>query len=183
MQQQKEPSERIAAIWSELDQSAQALERAKADHQRAFVKYEAAREKFRLVRQLAVPMMTGLDWAMWQQGHPGVKYAAIDLAAAILEVLRLQAYAASNTVVYKPDNLPKPPEYNPWLGLENITLQLEEGGFDFRTTAPLREVNAALLNMEGRDKHPTKPGEYAIANARLILDFVKGVAERGINQV
>lgn len=159
--------QRIQAILGELNRAAMDYIYAKASYETTRVTFEAAREKFAGVKRLASEMLTSMDWYMWRQEHPNAMYAAMPIGEAILEVLDNHTYAVA--FAYAEGGADK---FRPFMSMEKIVEALESGGFEFRSTSPLREVNAALINLAGVTK--TSSG-YQRDDAEETLKFAQGL--------
>jgi hypothetical protein len=160
--------ERLQAIRDELEGAAGDYIAAKKLFARAQVQFEAAREKFAGVRQLASDMMTAWDWHTWRDEHPGVRYGCMPLGEAIAGLLRDYAYdQAERHVAGEAD------EFRPYMALSQIAEELEAGGYDFKTTAPMREVNAALIRLSEAVRSSSWASRYAHKDAPEILEETK----------
>jgi hypothetical protein len=160
--------ERLQAIREELERAAGDYIAAKKLFARAQVEFEAAREKFAGVRQLASDMMTGRDWYTWRDEHAGVRYACMPLGEAIADLLRDYAYdQAERHVAGKAD------QFRPYMALSEIAAELEAGGYDFKTTTPMREVNAALIRLSEAVRSSSWANRYAHKDAPEILEQTK----------
>ena len=163
---------RDEAILEELDTALQEYLVAKDSHDRALVQFDAARNRFARVKELA---QNGLDfslWITWINERPYVRFAGDQIGDAIQQVLRVQAYGAAKKFV---DGESK--TYEAGLYLHAITKQLDEGGFEFQSASPRREVNAALMNLSGITKG--KPGTYFIEDNQEILQMFQPAAITG----
>ncbi len=160
---------RIAATLEELNAAAAEYNEAKRLYDVARVRYELAREKFAKIKELAVPMIGGGDaWWQWESDHEDLKYVGTQLGDAIILVLR--SYAMDVADAFDPKGELK---YDPALFLEGITQRLEDGGYDFKSSTPQREVNAALINLGGVNKEGF--GRYKIADSDGVLSFVQSL--------
>ncbi len=141
-------SSRIRAIKAELDKCAVEYRAAKDQFEKARVEFEIAREKLTGVKQLAANMLTDSEYRNWGWNHLDVVHAGVPIGDAISYALWNHAW--DNAVeCYK--NIEECP-YAPDLSLDRISDDLEKGGFDFRTSTPLREINGALLQLKGVEK-------------------------------
>ena len=90
----------------------------------------------------------------------------------------IKDYPTGTMLTWETNN---PPElkgkhkYEPSMFLSGITKTLENGGYDFQSSAPQREVNAALINLGGVLK--TKYG-YQAADADETLAFFLELAKK-----
>jgi len=157
---------RMAALLRNLDKAAQEYQRTKTLYDRARVDFEMAEGQFTRTKELASEMMTKLDWYHWQSDHPTVRYAATQIGPTIIQVLGDQAWLGA--LEFLQGNVE---QYLPALFIESIANELETGGFDFRSTSPLREINAALINLAGVLK--TDQGAYYVANTNEILEATR----------
>src|SRR5207244_4063766 len=96
---------------------------------------------------------------------PSLKYVGEDLGTSIQQLLRGHAYDMAIQYVHG-----KSKTYVPWMGPTAIASALEDGGFEFNSLSPGREVNAALINLKGIKK---KPSQYAVEDADEILEDVR----------
>lgn len=161
----KQPS-RIQAIKAELDRSVTAYLAAKEECERIQVEFETAREKLGGITRLASEMLDPLDWIMWQITHTNIQYVAMPVGDAILAALHTKARISANDALNDPKE-----KFNPAMALEEIYKALEKGGFMFRTATPMREANAALMQLKGVTK--LHDGVYQIENAQVILERAK----------
>jgi hypothetical protein len=168
-----ETPRRLQAIQAELDRAADEYMFAKDAYEEARVQFEAARDKFASVRNLATQMLTTYDYSNWELQHQQVRYAVMGIGDAITSVLRSHAFSSAFRHVHTPDQYP----YAPFLSLEQIADALERGGFEFRTTATGREINAALINLASVQKD--RSGKYALAGAEEVLEMAKNLKEEG----
>ena len=162
-------SARIAATLKELDDAASEYTDAKSSYDVALIKYEMAREKFAKIKELAIAMLGASDWLSWVFTHEEFKYVGIQLGDAINAALRVHAHFEASTFEPKGKS-----EFRPVLNLDAITRKLENGGYEFRSSAPQREVNAALINLGGVLKG--KYGGYQTTDADEILGYYQKVA-------
>jgi hypothetical protein len=140
----------------------------------ARVHFEAARDRLASTKNLAAEIMDFPDWYNWRYTHTDVKYAAMQIGEAILEVLR--DYAWSRAVAFITGEIKG---YKPYKVLGEITKALEEGGFDFRTSTPQREVNAALINLnveKWQHMYAVSDKDEWLSLARSSIDADKQVA-------
>lgn len=86
------------------------------------------------------------------------------LGEAIIEALQNAAFEAAATH-YRTRQ-----RFDPSVTLERLQEALERGGFEFRTAAPLREVNAGLIHLDGIVKDG---GRYKAADSDEILKLMK----------
>jgi len=158
----KATPQRIKAILAELEKSSAEYVQTKETLGGARTQFEAAREKFSGVRRLAGEMMTSMDWHAWKDEHPAVQYAGISTTGdAILQALRDRAFDSAYSFIAG-----KIPEFSPEMTIERLLETLESGGFEFQSITPLRELNAALINLKGITKTDY---QYRIEDADDIL--------------
>ena len=157
---------RIQAIKDELESAAREYEVARDAFEKARVHFQVASERLASTKELASLAMDSLDWYRWRKEHFTVRYAANQIGPAIAEVLVDRAFFAASGYVTGED-----PSYSPEITQERIISDLDQGGFEFRSPTPGREVNAALIKMKGR----TKMGEslYQAEDAEAILEAAK----------
>ncbi len=159
------PAPRVQAAFDELDRAAAEYTEAKRQYEEARVRFEAANKRFGSVRRLADGMLSTRDLMRWRQRHPQVRFAGMTVADAIESYLREHAYDAASAFASKETK-----SYQPWAALDTIVRELEEGGFQFRTTSPKREVNATVINLATVTKLKNAPA-YKVADADEILQF------------
>jgi len=157
---------RVDAMEDQLNKTGDEFRRAKENYDAARVDYEAAREKFLVVRRLALGVLSKEDWYSWRMSRTNVQYTGLKIGEAIIEALETHAVESAREHFYKKDN----PPFRPVMSLEEIQEAMERGGFEFRTTTPLREVNAALINLDGVKK---EAHGYKSALAEEILKMMK----------
>jgi len=139
---------RIAAMLAQLDQTSEEYIIAKDAFDSARIEYEAAKEKFASMRRLAISVLSRDDWYRWRAEHENVQYSGLKIGDAIAEVLETRAMDSASEH-WKSDC--KTP-YRPAMSLDAIQETLERGGFEFRSATPLREVNAAVINLDRAKK-------------------------------
>jgi hypothetical protein len=152
---------RVDTMVEQLDRTADEYSAAREEFDAARVRYEVARDKFASVRRLAINVLSTQDWWNWRNSHESVQYTGLKLGEAISDALENHAYDAAVqywTARAHAARGNNKPEYSPVMPLERIQETLERGGFEFRTTTPLREVNAALINAPTvkKEKHGFK---------------------------
>ena len=168
MQQQ---SKRTQAIQAELDAAAAQYVQAREDFQEAQIVFEAAREKLASLKRLAVSVMSAYELVEWQKRHLNVSFVGSTIGEAIVSVLEQAAWMQAWKVAQGEDDV-----YTPKVAKESLVIVLEQGGFDFRTSTPGREVHAALIRLEGA----TEQGEgiYIATNAEDILAMARDMEKR-----
>lgn len=149
---------RSKTIWAELERATAEYLQAKHAFEQAQILFESAKEKFSGIKRLASEILDPVSLFQWQQSHPVVQYAGMSIGDVILAVLRGRALSSDKAEMM----------------LHEIVETLNAGGFEFKTPSPLREVNAALINLEGVEK--TKFG-YKISENDAIVKLVKTVLE------
>jgi len=157
-------------MLSQLDKASKEYVVAKEEFDAARVSYEVARETFTRVRQLARAILSNDDWWHWAATHSSVQYTGLKIGDAIIEALENRAFDAALDYWSSQGSR----EFYPALTLEALQEEMERGGFEFRSSAPLREVNAALINLDPvqviKDKnHKT----YTLGDANKILEFCR----------
>jgi hypothetical protein len=160
---------RIKAIYTELEKSSIEYLAAKQKFEASRVEFAAAQERFTGIRRLASEMLTTRDWWMWVAKHPSIQYVGMTIGDAILRVLENRAYESAFKHAQNPQNV-----FLPVMTMNQLVETLEVGGFEFQTTTPLREVNAALINLKGVTKTPRGP---KISDADRILEQALSVQE------
>src|SRR6266540_1384561 len=99
---------RIQAITEELDRVTQEYDYARGAYEDARIKFEAARERFSGVKRLAAEVMSTADWNTWLVDHADVKYAAMQIADAVTECLRTNAFEKAWAVATDENGLYQP---------------------------------------------------------------------------
>lgn len=166
-------SVRLEALKEELENASSGYIHSKEEFDRARVRFEINRERFARTKELARDMMTTADWQNWQTAHPKVRYAATQIGTAILQLLQSKAWKAA--VDYAAHTTKS---YNPAIDLDTIIKELESGGFEFHSTAPSREANAALINLAGVMKTPENC--YMVDNPDTVMMNAQHAVERWI---
>lgn len=166
---------RVQAIQHELDTDADNYTHAKSSFDISRVHFEAARDRLAGTKRLASEILDPYEWYTWREEHPHVKYAGTVIGEAILDVLVDYAYGKAFDFLDSTS-----PTYDPSLTLEEITEALESGGFDFRSSTPAREVNAALIHLTGKVKSARG---YATADAEAIMESAREYALETEDQV
>lgn len=156
---------RVEVMFSQLDKTSEEYIGAKDAFDAARVEYEIAREKFASVRRLASGVLSPTDWWTWRIEHEAVQYTGLKIGEAIIEALEGYAYSAA----YKHWESGAP--YAPSMSLEQLQETIERGGFEFRSTTALREVNGALLNLDRIERLTS--GRYRVKDADDILKSMK----------
>ena len=153
-------------LWNELDVAAAGYAKAKQAFDYARVSFEVAKRRLEVTKQLASQVVPSMEWYDWLQAHVAVRYAGMSIGEAVLDYVRRSTYDFYENATAE--------EFEgnvPIFGLENFRSELIRGGFEFRTLTPLRELNAALINLSG----VKKDGDwYKAAN----LDEIKGNVKR-----
>ena len=148
---------RMQAILAELDRVAAEYTECRALRDAANVRFEAARDHFAAVKRIANNVLGGQEWWSWASNNVNVRYAGMSIGEAIREALGHKAVIAAMDAAGDRD------AYDPALGMEELYEVLEQGGFEFASTAPRREVNAALMKLDGVNK--LEDGRYEEADA------------------
>lgn len=162
------PSARIQAILEQLDSAADEYIGARAQIEKARINFELAREKLTLVKRVALEAMDISELAGWTVRHESVQYAGSSIGDAITEVLTAAARQATFAFMNK-----KADRFDPVLSLEQIEERLEQGGFEFRSVTPKREINAALLKLDSASKVDDGRG-YKFGDAWDVLESIGG---------
>lgn len=153
-----------APIWGALDGAAQEYADAKQLFDEARLSFEVAKKKLEVTKQLAADFMAPHEWATWLENHSAIRYAGASLGDAVTE------YVTKDTLRYLRDVDEEHFDSRTVYSLENLRQELTRGGFEFRTLAPLRELNAGLINLAGIEK----TGEYyGAANTEELRDQIK----------
>lgn len=164
--EQADPS-RIRAIKAELEKCANEYQGAKEQLDKAEIEYEAVREKFRYVRKRASELMSDAEWYGWRLAHTHVLYAGTPMGEAIEELLWSYAWDTAVTAIQSTGDI----VFEPAKSLQEIYKDLDNGGFEFRSASPLREINAALMQLKTIVKLPTD--KYQRADADEIFKNVR----------
>jgi len=137
---------RLAAIYRELESALDEYREAKEQFVAARVRYQSAKEKFAGIRKLAADMLPRKDWLDWQDKHPAVEFMGMPIGDAIVGALINKAIETASDAVQNKT------EFRPHMFIDEIVAALEQGGFEFRGLTPRREINAALLKLDGVTK-------------------------------
>jgi hypothetical protein len=86
-----------------------------------------------------------MDWYIWRMEHERVQFTGLKIGEAISDLLESFAYNRASEYWARASKGERQ-TYNPAMGLEQIQEELEKGGYEFRSTSALREVNASLIN-------------------------------------
>ncbi len=158
---------RVRAIMGELNRAAEEYVEARGHFEAIRVQFAAAKEKFAGIRKLAAEMLPGTEWHQWQEDHRDLALCGLGIGDAILNVLSQKAYnAAFDNITSKGKT-----KYAPMMFLEEIVEEVENGGFEFDTATPRKEVSAALINLKGVAKLAN--GRYQSADHAEILQNMK----------
>lgn len=155
---------RQAVIYDELDQAHETYIDAKSAYIDAQVRFESARERFSGLQRLAAEMLPTSALGQWRSKHSEVQFMGLPIGEAILKVLDIKAVNSAWGVVFVPDEHKR---FWPFMLVGEIMAELETGGFEFQSATPLREINAALLKLEGVVKDGQKY-KSAEADDRLV---------------
>lgn len=159
---------RIDAMLEQLDETSENYIEARDEFDAARVNYEVAREKFASVRRIALEVLSHEDWLHWIAGNSRVQYTGVKIGDAILEALDLRAFVAAR------DHFENKVPFEPGMTLQELQEAIERGGFEFRSTMPLREVNAALINLD-RTRIAKKGVRFRLARAEKYLEQLRPV--------
>jgi hypothetical protein len=167
-------SERLRAVLEQLEEAASDYQLAKSETDRPLVRFDMALERFKVAKQRASQMMSSLDLYAWGMEHPQIRYTGSAIGDAIIHVLQSHAYDQAGMVARNETKT-----FSPFLNLESITEKLDLGGYEFRTPTPAREVNAALINLEGVVKTDTVGGKiYAIEGTDGLVEQIRDSLQR-----
>ncbi len=147
--------ERVRVILDELNNAAYDYQRARDEYQRAQLAYDLGRERLVSLKKLGAEVMGWLPWYQWLQEHEEVRFTGESMGDAVLNLLRNQIHEEATKAANDPNA-----KYLPWVNVDKIVEALEAGGYEFKSIAPQREVNAALINLSGVTKFP---GQVPIA--------------------
>jgi hypothetical protein len=153
---------RLQAVETELNRCANEYLRAKGAFEKVQMEYQLAKERFATVRRVASEVFDTGDWMDWEEEHPDVRFAGLDVGEAIIEMLRRKAYDSATA------HFEENKKYKAGMYQFQIVNVLQEGGYDFKSTTPGREVNAALIQLKGVRK--SADGIYEIADSQTILE-------------
>jgi hypothetical protein len=156
---------RVDTMLTQLNQSSEEYATAREEFDSARIEFEVKREKFATVRRLAQAVLSSADWWHWRAEHENVQFTGLKIGEAIAEALENHAYGRAFLYHQQKSTAP----FRPTLTLEQLQEAMERGGFEFRTTTPLREVNAALINLEGVRR---EADGYMATNADEILKLM-----------
>lgn len=131
------------------------------------------REKFAGLSGLAEEMLSKKEWSEWQDAHPDVRFMGMNLGTAILEALTATAVeSAWSFYAAVAPAIPKP--FNPWMTVDELVSVLENGGFEFRSITPAREINAALMKLDGVEKRDDMgTAKYKMSDADVAFEKVR----------
>lgn len=167
---------REAAITTELDRAVHEHRGAKQEATNAQVRYHSAREALASIRRLATEMLSRKAMADWLDNHPDVRFMGMSIGDAILTILEKRAneaaWAHANSR-HEADERNRQ-VYYPYMSVDEITAELESGGFEFRSITPRREVNAALLKLQGVKREGAR---YRKEDSAKILERVISIAD------
>ncbi len=177
MAQADRSPQRVIAMRQELNKRGAEFRDARERFEATRVSFEAARETLTGIRRLASKVLSDADCWVWKEQNPDIAYVGLSLGDAILRVLTNSAFSSA-VVHHRTDGKTL---YDPSMTLEDIVAELENGGFEFRTSGPLREVNAALIHLKDKEKHGER---YRSSAAPKILDAAKSLAiERQLEEL
>lgn len=160
-------SSRIRAIKAELEKCAKEYQATKEQLDKAEIEYDAAREKFSYVRRRASDLMSAQEWWAWRLAHSHVLYAGMPIGEAIDDVLWGTAWDSAFAIV----NNKSKRAFDPTMTFQEIYKELDKGGFEFRTPSPLREINAAMMQLKNVVKF--EQGKYMRADAENVLNDLR----------
>lgn len=130
-------------IDEELKRDLAEFETAKIALDRARARYDIAKHRFLATKRLAdETAMTSTEY--WQDQYSAIIYFGLSIGRAIVRVLTEHVRRQAKMFVNK-----IPDWYEPEMTVEDIVKALEKGGFEFTSPTPMREANAALINMKG----------------------------------
>jgi hypothetical protein len=157
------PTSRMQAILVELDRAAGEYTRRRAERDAANVRFQAARDRFASVKRIANDILGGDEWWHWAVRNRNVMYAGLPVGEAIRDALAFHAIDCA--IDCRGDRA----AYDPAVTMEQLYQALDEGGFEFTSSAPRREVNAALMRLDGITK--LDDGRYEVADAESMLSI------------
>jgi hypothetical protein len=137
---------RMQAIVAELDRASAEYTRCRAERDATNVRFEAARERFASVKRIANNILGGEEWWHWAFRNRNVMFAGMPIGVAVRDALAFHAIDCA--IESRGDRA----RYDPAVTMEQIYQKLDDGGFEFTSNAPRREVNAALMKQEGVKK-------------------------------
>ena len=164
---------RVRTILGELEKATAEFTEAKEQHVSSQARYDATRDKFITMRQLASEALSRTDWREWERGHHDVKYVGMQISEAIVGVLETHAYSSAFNHLDSKDGQTR---YAPEMHVDRLVEELESGGFEFRSSTPGREINAAVLNRQDIEK-VGRTGAYRTARYDELLQNAKRVVD------
>jgi hypothetical protein len=151
----------MRAVWADLERDVKEFAEAKWQYEQARYQLAVARERFAATKRVANGVMTFHDWDLWQERHPEVKYTGMAIGEAIESMLHDKAF--KEAIAFAKGERDK---FIPGVRRDDLIIDLERGGFEFKTITPLREIHAALIHL----KHVKEGGhgyEHVDAGAAL----------------
>jgi hypothetical protein len=155
---------RINAALGALSKAANEYSESKNIYEVSRVRYELAREQFAKTKELATSMLGDRERVQWETEHRNLRFVGTPLGEAITSTLRSHAIDIASNF-----DLNGKQKFNATLALDPISQRLEDGGYEFHSSTPQREINAALINLSGITK--SKYGAFEIDDAYQWVDF------------
>ena len=152
------------AISNQLNAAADEYAAAKAEFDRSQIRYEVAKKRLAVTKTFASDVMTPSEWGDWLLRHHKVRFAGVTIGEAIVEALRGHA----SRIAWEGAMAGEGTE-EVGMKLEGILKALRAGGFEFRGLTPLREINAALINVTGVRKLDEE-GAYTVENLDEVVN-------------
>ncbi len=162
-----------ASIWKELDSATAEYTVAKDVFDETRVKFEVAKRRLEVTKQLASEAITSWEWEQWVREHKSVSFAGLAVGEAVLALLERETRDSIREQLEK--GVVDKGFTRPALMLEQIRQHLIRGGFEFKGLTPLREINAAVLNKAGIEQTDEL---YFLSDeefSRIIVEETKGL--------
>ena len=157
------PNPRHRTIFGELEKARNEFVTAREICIAAQMARDAAKEKFIAMRRLAHEAVSGAEMWEWEENHKDVKYVGMDIGDAIERVLEMHAWQSALDHIDDPGRF----RYSPAMADDALVEELEAGGFEFKSSSPLREIHAAVINKKSVTK---LTGGYRTAKAKDLLE-------------
>ncbi|MCH8901511.1 MAG: hypothetical protein IIC88_04355 [Chloroflexi bacterium] len=137
-----------ASIWKELDGAITEYTVAKDAFDEVRVKFEVAKRRLEITKELASESMSSWEWEQWLRDHKSVSLAGLAVGDAILTLLE---WNTKDSISKELENgVPDEGFSRPVLMLEQIRQGLVRGGFEFRSLTPAAR-NQCSTDQQGRN--------------------------------
>jgi len=160
-----------ATILVEFHQSVKEYVEVKQEFDKIRAKLGTKWEKLKAVKSLLADCLPGTELTKIDVYYPNIRFVAMPIGDAIKATLQRHAFVSAKNHIQNPLT-----PYKPALGLEEIYRILDAGGFEFQSATPRREINAALMRLQGVE--PLENGRYQIADPKGKFEIMKGVLEK-----